>query len=125
MAPCICVTFASSVNNQTFNICLPGNVTVPYNNNATLAGNDILRFILFSNPSDTLGSIIVQGGSPDIAFNPAIMQTGVTYTTPNGTFKQTFSSNTNTFQVCTPVNSAAGSFQLTATLLVDGWCSCN
>ncbi|MFZ4477240.1 MAG: hypothetical protein ACOYPR_18735 [Saprospiraceae bacterium] len=194
-APCICVTFAGSVNNQTFNPCLPGNVTVPYNNNATLAGNDILRFILFSNPSDTLGSIIVQSGSPTIAFNPATMQTGVTYylatlagdnlngnvdindpcldisniaaqviwrekpnvtftvanpnvcaggcttitatftgappftlsySTPgNGTQTQTFSGNTGTFQVCLPANAAPGSFQLTATSLVDAWCSCN
>lgn len=194
-APCICVTAAGSVNNQTFNTCLPGSVTVPYNNNATLAGNDILRFILFSNPSDTLGSIIVQSGSPTIAFNPATMQTGVTYylatlagdnlngnvdlndpcldisniaaqviwrekptvnftvanpnvcaggctsvtatftgvppftlsyTTPgNGPQTQIFSGNSGTFQVCVPINAAAGSFQIPATSLVDAWCSCN
>jgi hypothetical protein len=78
-APCLCSTFAGTVNNQTFNICVPGSVTVPYNNNATLDANDILRYILFSNTNDTLGSIIVQSSSSTIAFNPATMQTNVTY----------------------------------------------
>jgi hypothetical protein len=78
-APCLCTTFAGTVNTNTFNICVPGSVTVPYNNNAILDGNDILRYILFSEPGDTLGSIIVQSSSTMIAFNPATMQTGVTY----------------------------------------------
>jgi len=77
--PCLCTTFAGTVNNQTFNICVSGSVTVPYNNNATLDANDILRYILFSDAGDTLGSIIVQSSSPVIAFNPTTMQTGVTY----------------------------------------------
>jgi hypothetical protein len=78
--PCLCNTFAGTVNNQTFNICVPpGSVTVPYNNNATLGAGDILQYILFSDPVDTLGSIIVQSSSTTIAFNPATMQTGATY----------------------------------------------
>lgn len=78
--PCLCTTFAGTVNNQTFNICVPpGSVTVPYNNNATLGAGDILQYILFSDPVDTLGSIIVQSSSTTIAFNPATMQTGATY----------------------------------------------
>lgn len=77
--PCLCTTFAGTVNNQTFNVCIPGSVSVPYNNDATLDADDILRYILFSNTNDTLGSIIVQSSSWTIAFNPASMQTGVTY----------------------------------------------
>ena len=77
--PCLCTTFAGTVNNQTFNVCIPGSVIVPYNNNATLDADDILRYILFADPADTLGSIIVQSSSATIAFNPATMQTGVTY----------------------------------------------
>jgi hypothetical protein len=79
IAPCLCTTFAGTVNDQTFNICVPGTVTVPYNTNAVLGNGDILRYILFSNTNDTLGSIIVQNSSPLIAFNPATMQTGVPY----------------------------------------------
>lgn len=78
-APCLCITFAGTVSNQTFNVCVPGTVTVPYNNNAILDGNDILRYILFSDLNDTLGSILVQSSSATIPFNPATMQTGVTY----------------------------------------------
>jgi hypothetical protein len=77
--PCLCTTFAGTVNNQTFNACMPTSVTVPYNNNAVLDGNDILRYILFSNLADTLGSIIVQSSSAVIPYNPATMQTGVPY----------------------------------------------
>jgi hypothetical protein len=77
--PCQCLTDAGSVDNNTFNLCVPGSVTVPYNNDAVLDGNDILRYILFSNPNDTLGSIIVQSSSATITFNAATMQTGVTY----------------------------------------------
>lgn len=78
-APCLCVTFAGTVSNQTFNVCVPGSVTVPFNNNATLDNNDLLRYILFSDQNDTLGSILVQSSNATIPFNPAIMQTGVTY----------------------------------------------
>ena len=79
VAPCLCTTFAGTVNNQTFNICVPGTVTVPYNTNAVLGSGDILRYILFSNTNDTLGSIIVQSSSAAIPFNSATMQTGVPY----------------------------------------------
>jgi hypothetical protein len=193
-APCLCSTFAGTVNNQVFNICVPGSVTVPYNNNATLDANDILRYILFSNTNDTLGSIIVQSSSATITFNPATMQTGVTYylatlagdnlngnvdlndpcldisdvaaqliwrdkpsvtfsvanpdvcagncttvtanftgvppfnltyTIPgSGPLTQTFAGNTGAFQVCVPPNAVPGSFQIAATGLSDGWCSC-
>jgi hypothetical protein len=78
-APCLCTTFSGTVNTNTFNVCVPGSVTVPYNNNAVLDANDILRYILFSDVSDTLGSIIVQSSNPLIAFDPATMQTGVPY----------------------------------------------
>jgi hypothetical protein len=77
--PCQCLTNAGTVNTSVFNICVPGSVTVPYNNDATLDGNDILRYILFSNPSDTLGSIIIQSSSATIPYNPATMQTSVPY----------------------------------------------
>ena len=44
-----------------------------------LDANDILRYILFSNPADTLGSIVAISATPSFTFNPATMQTGVTY----------------------------------------------
>lgn len=77
--PCLCLTDAGSLNTVNYNVCVPGSVTVPFNNDAILDGNDILRYILFSNPSDTLGSIIAQSSSATLNFNPATMQTGIVY----------------------------------------------
>jgi hypothetical protein len=78
-APCLCATFAGTVNATTLNVCIPGSVAVPYNNNATLDANDILRYILFSDTNDTLGSSVIQSSTANISYNPATMQTGVTY----------------------------------------------
>ncbi len=76
---CICLTYAGTVTPTLIKLCLTNSVTVPYNNNADLESDDALQYILFSNPGDTLGSIIVRSNSPVIAFNPATMQTGVPY----------------------------------------------
>lgn len=76
---CICLTYAGTVTPTILRLCLTNSVTVPYNNNAALESGDGLEYILFSDPSDTLGSIIVRSNSPLIAFNPATMQVGVTY----------------------------------------------
>jgi hypothetical protein len=78
-AACICLTFAGTVTPNVIKLCFNQNVAVPYNNNANLENGDALQYILFSNPADTLGSIILQSNSPIFAFNPATMQTGVTY----------------------------------------------
>ncbi len=77
--PCICNTDAGSVTPNQFNPCPNSSVGVPYNGNAQLESGDILQYVLFSDPADTLGSIIVQQSNPFIAFNPATMQLGTTY----------------------------------------------
>ena len=191
-APCLCITFAGTVIDQTFNVCVPGSVTVPYNSDGTLDGNDILRYILFSDPADTLGSIIVQSSGATIAFNPATMQTGIpyylatlagddlggnvdlndpcidisntaaqviwreqpavafsvtnpdvcvgecvtitatftgappfalTYTTPAGTFTESFQGNTSVILVCVPTGAPPGPLQVQAIALTDEWCT--
>jgi hypothetical protein len=76
---CSCQTDAGSVEDITTNVCVPVSTTVPFDNNAVLDANDILRYILFSNPADTLGSIVAISATPSFTFNPATMQTGVTY----------------------------------------------
>jgi hypothetical protein len=192
-APCLCSTFAGTVNTTAFNVCVPGSVTVPYNNDAILDGNDILRYILFSDLNDTLGSIIVQSSSATIAFDPASMQTGITYylatvagddlggnvdlndpcidisntaaqviwreqpavafsvtnpdvcvgecvtitatftgtppfaltyTTPAGTFTESFQGNTSVILVCVPTGAPPGPLQVQAIALTDEWCTC-
>ncbi|MEZ4933100.1 MAG: hypothetical protein R2788_13390, partial [Saprospiraceae bacterium] len=57
--PCLCVTDAGTVIVGLDEFCLPEDATVPYNNDATLDGDDLLQYILFSDLTDTLGSILV------------------------------------------------------------------
>lgn len=79
MPGCLCLTNAGTVSSTNLIRCTNQTATVPYNNNAVLDGNDILRYILFSNPNDTLGSIVAENGTGVFDFDPATMQTGVTY----------------------------------------------
>ncbi|MBL7807675.1 MAG: hypothetical protein JNN28_07675 [Saprospiraceae bacterium] len=44
-----------------------------------LPANTILQYTLFSNPSDPIGSILAVSNSPNFNFNPATMQSGITY----------------------------------------------
>jgi hypothetical protein len=77
--PCVCTTDAGSITFQGLtNYCTNQTVSISHNGNQVLDGNDVLRYILFSNPSDTAGSIIATSSAPSFAFAPP-MQTGVTY----------------------------------------------
>ncbi len=77
---CLCVTDAGQINTtNTFSACVGASITVPPATQTNLESDDILRYILFSNPADTLGSIVATSATPSFAFNPATMQTGVTY----------------------------------------------
>ncbi len=188
-----CPTDAGVMNGSNLDLC-PGQIasTSP-STQFFLESNDLLQYVLFSNPSDTIGSIIATSNTPTFSFNPATMQTGViyyiaavagnglngnvdlsdpcldfsnaiqliwhplpsvtfsvanpdvcrgectditatftgsppfilTYVIPgSGPLTQTFPNNTGTFQVCVPPNAPTGGFQLSATQLVDAWCSC-
>ncbi len=44
-----------------------------------LESGDMLGYILFSNPADTLGSIVATSNTPSFAFNSTTMLAGVTY----------------------------------------------
>jgi len=74
-----CTTDAGEIAGSPLNICngTAANFSVPTQTN--LDGDDLLQYILFTNPSDTLGSILATSNTPSFDFNPATMQTGVTY----------------------------------------------
>jgi hypothetical protein len=77
--PCACTTDAGSITAQGLtNYCTNATVNISHNSNQVLDGNDILRYVLFSNPSDRAGSIIATSTTPSFTFTPP-MQTGVTY----------------------------------------------
>jgi hypothetical protein len=46
------------------------------------------------------------------------------YTTPEGSFTQTVTGNTGSFQVCVPTGTPPGALVVQATSLTDAWCTC-
>jgi len=74
-----CETNAGLISASPLNLCPGNNATVPPAFQTLLESDDILQYILFSNPNDTLGSIVATNNTPSFSFNPATMQTGVTY----------------------------------------------
>jgi len=77
---CPCGTDAGSMNNAPpASFCTGEQASGIFNNDDELDADDLLQFILFSNPNDTLGSIVATSNTPSFTFNPATMQTGVTY----------------------------------------------
>jgi len=121
--PCICSTYAGSITPNQYNPCGTNGIIVPYNNDGQLESGDILQYVLFTDPNDTLGSILVQSNSPSIAFNPATMQQGVTYYMA-GTTTVAIPDNTGTFEICPPPGTPPGSFTVQATALTDAYCTC-
>ncbi|MBK9335553.1 MAG: hypothetical protein IPM98_02750 [Lewinellaceae bacterium] len=76
--PC-CITDAGSMLAQTLSVCINQPATFTHNNDEVLDGNDLLEFILASNPGDLAGSIILRSNTPAFTFDPATMQTGQIY----------------------------------------------
>jgi hypothetical protein len=190
---CLCFNDAGTIPNQIANLCIDEIFTFTHTG-GFLENDDIRQFILFTNPNDTLGSIIATSNTPSFSFDPLVMQTGVTYyaaaiagndlngnvdlddpcldisntaaqvtwrplpavvfslanpdvcpgecrtvtatftgtspfsltySTPLGTFTQSFAGNTGTFQVCAPAGAPPGALTVQATALTDAWCTCN
>jgi hypothetical protein len=74
-----CDTNAGMISASPLNLCPGTNATVPSATQTFLESNDILRYILFSNLNDTLGSILATSITPSFSFNAATMQTGINY----------------------------------------------
>lgn len=62
-----------------YNTCTNSTLTFPAATGVVLDANDLLHYILFTNPSDTAGSIVATSSTPSFTFNAATMQTGITY----------------------------------------------
>ncbi len=77
--PACCQTDAGTMLLETRSICANQPASFTHNSDDTLEINDLLQFILFSNLSDTLGSIIAVSNTPTFSFNSATMQTGTNY----------------------------------------------
>lgn len=78
ISTCNCTTDAGTLTPDTLEICRSQTATANYNNNVIFDGNDVLRFILQTNPGAPLGTILAWNSTPSFNFIPG-MSTGVTY----------------------------------------------
>ncbi len=77
IANCGCSTNAGTVNTPNADLCT--NESFPFvNTGGFLESNDIKQYVLFTNPSDTVGSIVATSNTPNFSFAPPLV-TGVTY----------------------------------------------
>jgi len=74
-----CITDAGTVQTGDQQLCAGQPFNIPFENNAILDADDVLKFILFTNLNDTLGSIIAINDNPVFEFGQAPIQTNVTY----------------------------------------------
>ena len=76
---CNCITSAGTMDlTDTIAVCVGTTATAVHNNNFVDDGNDVLRFILHTNPAIPVGTILAWNTTPSFTFLPG-MQTGVTY----------------------------------------------
>jgi hypothetical protein len=76
---CGCSTDAGNIPGGSVNACTNVQASIPSSQGSVLESDDILRYIVFTNLNDTLGSIILNTASPVFTFNPAIFTPGTTY----------------------------------------------
>ena len=74
-----CETEAGELTSALLNLCPDGLATFSPPTGTILDSDDLLEYILFTDPVDTLGSIVATSGISEFAFDPAVMQLGVTY----------------------------------------------
>lgn len=74
-----CPTDAGTITASPLTICGNDPAAVPPATQSVLETDDILQYVLFANPADTLGSIIATGSSPTFSFDPNTMEYGETY----------------------------------------------
>lgn len=75
---CNCTTDAGTVSANLLNLCAGDAATTTHNLNQVLDANDVLRYILHTQPSIPTGQILAWSATPDFVYNPAY-QSGTTY----------------------------------------------
>ena len=79
-ANCACATEAGQlIPAPLTNICVNTAFTFSNATQTFLDNNDVLQYILFTNPNDTTGSIVAISSTPNFSFTAGTLQTGVTY----------------------------------------------
>jgi hypothetical protein len=79
--PCIsgCTSDAGELaQGGPFNTCVNSTLNIPAATQTVVEADDLLQYVLFSNPADTAGSIVAVSNTPAFSFAPPL-QAGVTY----------------------------------------------
>lgn len=74
-----CTTDAGVLNSQPIELCNLDPVNLPPAEQVILDPDDILQYILFTNPGNPLTSTVATSNTPSFTFNPATMTVGTTY----------------------------------------------
>lgn len=74
-----CSVDAGQLTQQTLSLCAGESAVMLPSSNPQLNPTSILQYVLYSNAADPAGSILVTSNTPEFDFDPAIIQTGVTY----------------------------------------------
>jgi hypothetical protein len=71
--PCLCLGVAGSPNINSINLCVPQVASLGFSA-AQLDFNDIVRYILYTNPANPLGSIVQNNPTPSFNFGPPLQE---------------------------------------------------
>lgn len=74
-----CSVDAGNLTQQTLSLCAGESAAIQPASNPQLNPAALLQYVLYSNAADPAGSILVTSNTPEFDFDPAIIQTGVTY----------------------------------------------
>lgn len=74
-----CMTDAGEIVSSPTILCPNDLATTPPATQTFLESDDILQYILFSDLADMLGSVLATSSTPEFAFDPNSMQTGIIY----------------------------------------------
>ena len=75
---CNCTTDAGTMNLTPIETCVGSTATATHNNNFVNDGNDLLQFILHTNPALPIGTVLATSATPSFTFGPG-MTAGTTY----------------------------------------------
>ena len=77
---CACTSDAGTMGGTTLlKFCKSNPATAVHSGNQTLDGDDVLVFVLHTNATDSLGTILATGSTPTFNFLPGLTTIGTTY----------------------------------------------
>lgn len=75
----VCETDAGQLSAGPLSLCADQPAVLPPAGQTVLDANDLLQYILFTDPSNATGSILATSNGPTFPFNPMTMSLGTTY----------------------------------------------